>query len=122
MYQLIRDATIYRYIDMNQYIKETIRIKNRYRIDISIYWHIELSIQRYFCTFNLLNVKMASVQRIVRNTFGKSQVWKHFGFFTEEDGTPVRGKAVCRICFNEILYCKNTANLCTHLERHHRSE
>ena len=65
---------------------------------------------------------MASDRRIVRNIVGKSQVWKHFGLFTEEDGTPVKDKAVCQICFNEILYCKNTINLRVHLERHHRSE
>ena len=32
---------------------------------------------------------MAS-NRIVRNSAGKSNVWKHFGFFTSEDGTPVK--------------------------------
>ena len=64
---------------------------------------------------------MAS-NRIVRNSAGKSNVWKHFGFFTSEDGTPVKDKAVCRLCLSEVSYCKNTTNLRMHLERHHRSK
>ena len=38
---------------------------------------------------------MASEKRIVRNPAGKSHVWKHFEFFSSEDGTPVKDKAVC---------------------------
>ena len=60
--------------------------------------------------------------RIVRNPSGKSSVWKHFGFSTSEDGTPVKDKAVCRLCLSSVSYCKNTTNLRVHLERHHRSE
>ena len=56
------------------------------------------------------------------NPAGKSHVWKHFGFFSSEDGTPVKDKAVCRLCLSEVSYCKNTTNLRMHLERHHRSE
>ena len=65
---------------------------------------------------------MASEKRIVRNPAGKSHVWKHFGFFSSEDGTPVKDKAVCRLCLSEVSYCKNTTNLRMHLECHHRSE
>ena len=60
--------------------------------------------------------------RIVRNPTGKSHVWKHFGFFTNEEGILVREKAVCRFCLAKVLYSKNTTNLCTHLERRHRNE
>ena len=49
--------------------------------------------------------------RIVRNPSGKSSVWKHFGFSTSEDGTPVKDKAVCRLCLSSVSCCKNTANL-----------
>ena len=38
---------------------------------------------------------MASEKRIVHNPAGKSHVWKHFGFFSSEDGTPVKDKVVC---------------------------
>ena len=65
---------------------------------------------------------MASDNRIVRNPAGKSHVWKHFGFFTSEDGTPVKDKAACRFCLSEILNYKNTTNLRVHLERHHQSK
>ena len=65
---------------------------------------------------------MVSNRKIVHNTVGKTQVWKHFGFFAEEDGIPVRDKADCWICFNKISYCKIATNLHVHLERHHRSE
>ena len=65
---------------------------------------------------------MALEKRIVHNPTGKSHVWKHFGFFSSEDGTPVKDKAVCRLRLSEVLYCKNTTNLRMHLERHHRSE
>ena len=51
--------------------------------------------------------------RIVCNPAGKSSVWKHFGFSTNEDGTPVKDKAVCRLCYLQFH---------VHLERHHRSE
>ena len=44
------------------------------------------------------------------------------GYFSSEDGTPVKNKAVCRLCLSEVLYCKNTTNLHVHLEQHHRSE
>ena len=37
--------------------------------------------------------------RIVRNPSGKSSAWKHFGFSTSEDGTPVKDKAVCRLFY-----------------------
>ena len=53
---------------------------------------------------------------------GKSHVWKHFGFFTNEEEILVREKAVCRLCLAEVLYSKNTTNLRTHLERHHQNE
>ena len=49
---------------------------------------------------------MALENRIVRNPAGKSHVWKHFGFFSSEDGTPVKDKVVCRLCLSEVLYCK----------------
>ena len=39
---------------------------------------------------------MASENRIVHNPEGKSHVWKHFGLFSSEDGTPVNDKAVCQ--------------------------
>ena len=60
--------------------------------------------------------------RIVCNPLGKSSVWKHFGFSTSEDGTPVKDKAVCRLYLSSVSCCKNTANFRVHLERHHRSE
>ena len=65
---------------------------------------------------------MVSDNRIVCNSAGKSHVWKYFGFFTNEDGTPVKDKAACRLCLSKVSYCKNTTNLRVHLERHHRSE
>ena len=49
-------------------------------------------------------------------------MWKYFGCFTGEDGTPVKDKAVCRLCLSEVSYCKNTTTLHVHLERHHQSE
>ena len=62
-------------------------------------------------------------ERIVRNNpTSKSHVWKHFGFFTDEEGILLREKAVCRLCLSEVLYSKNTTNLRTHLERPHRDE
>ena len=60
--------------------------------------------------------------RIVRNPTGKSHVWKHFGFFTNEEGILLREKAICQLCLSEVLYSKNTTNLRTHLERHHHNE
>ena len=65
---------------------------------------------------------MASDKRILQNSVAKSHVWKYFGFFSGEGGTPVKDKTVCRLCLSEVSYCKNTTNLRTHLERHHRSE
>ena len=65
---------------------------------------------------------MASENRIVHNPVSNSHVWKHFGFFSSEDGALVKDKAVCQLCLSEVLYCKNTTNLCVHLEQHHRSE
>ena len=65
---------------------------------------------------------MASENRIVYNPVSNSHVWKHFGFFSSEDGALVKDKVVCRLCLSEVLYCKNTTNLCVHLEQHHQSE
>ena len=56
---------------------------------------------------------MASENRIVHNPVGKSHVWKHFGFFNSEDGTPVKDKQsvdfVClRFCIvrtQQIFMC-----------------
>ena len=64
---------------------------------------------------------MASDNRIVCNSAGKSHVWKYFRFFTGEDGTPVNNKVACRLCLSEASYCKNQ-QIFVHLERHHRSE
>ena len=49
---------------------------------------------------------MASDNRIVRNPTGKSHVWKHFGFSTSEDGTPVKDKAVCRIAKTQQIFVR----------------
>ena len=72
--------------------------------------------------FNCWVVKTALENRIVRTSVDKSHLWKHFGFFSSEDGAPVKDKMVCRLCWSEVSYCKNITNLCVHLERHHRSE
>ena len=82
-------------------------------IDTSIFTHAHL---------NRWVVKMASEKRIVSNPAGKSHVWKHFGFISSEDGTPVKDKAVCQLCSSEVSYCKNTTNVYVHLEWHHQSE
>ena len=65
---------------------------------------------------------MASDKRILQNSAAKSHVRKYFRFFSDEGGTPVKDKAVCRLYLSEVSYCKNTTNLRTHLKRHHRSE
>ena len=59
---------------------------------------------------------MVSENRIVRDTAGKSHVWKTFWVFSSENGAPVKDKAVCQLRLSEVLYCKNTTNLCVCLE------
>ena len=56
---------------------------------------------------------MASENRIVRNPSGKSHVW----VFSSEDGTPVKDKAVCRLCLSEVSYCKTSCAFGTTLSK-----
>ncbi|GAA6085777.1 zinc finger BED domain-containing protein 1-like isoform X1 [Tachysurus ichikawai] len=50
----------------------------------------------------------------------KSQMWKHFGFYTLPGRALLdMNKMVCKLCHTVIAYCGNTTNLSAHLARHH---
>ena len=102
-----RVATIYRFIDTNRFIVETIWNQFEFElIDLSMCWYsidmnrfiietiwnqfefklIDLSMCWYSTSIfmhahlNCWVVKMASENRTVHNPAGKSHMWKHFGF------------------------------------------
>ncbi|KAK2720657.1 E3 SUMO-protein ligase ZBED1-like [Artemia franciscana] len=61
--------------------------------------------------------------KIIENSSAKSAVWNHFGWAAHGDSDePNRRRAVCRLCYSEVLYSGNTTNLQFHLRRHHRYE
>ncbi|XP_061108746.1 E3 SUMO-protein ligase ZBED1-like isoform X2 [Conger conger] len=51
----------------------------------------------------------------------KADVWTHFGFHEEKEGSKEVDKshAICKLCHARVKYCGNTTNLRAHLARHH---
>ena len=49
-----------------------------------------------------------------------SKVWKHFGFYQNDDGKTLdKTHAICKHCRYKVKYSSNTSNLQSHLDHHH---
>ena len=58
---------------------------------------------------------------IIPNPTAKREVWEHFGYPGNENGSiATKSRVICRLCKRDMPYKNNTTNLYDHLDRHHK--
>lgn len=59
-------------------------------------------------------------EREIRSSGLKASVWKHFGFYDQENGKGIdKTYSICKACKAKIKYSGNTTNMRQHLTRFH---
>ena len=63
---------------------------------------------------------------VVKNQAARSKVWKYFGFPQDSSGAVDKSRVICTLCDAKDGFRynrnRNTTNLVSHLERHHKAE
>lgn len=58
-------------------------------------------------------------KEIITPTTLKSDVWKHFGFYTTDNRKLDKTNIVCKICNAAVEYTGSTTNIIRHLKQRH---